>query len=119
MKIPTQAMVFLLGGAGGAFALVISGFSWGGWLTRAGSEAAAENRAEAAVIAALTPICVASVQASVDLPVHLQLLKRMNSWERGPYLERGGWATMPGGKAALPGVALACAEQLGHELVVD
>jgi hypothetical protein len=112
-----QVMPALLGAGGGAVALLLVGFSWGGWVTGAGSEEVAKDRAGTAVIAALTPLCVAKVQASMDLALHLFQLNRMNSWERGPYIEREGWATTPGGRVASTALARACAQHLDHHFV--
>ena len=50
---------WLQGAAGGAVALAIVGFVWGGWYTAAG----AAKQAEAAVSTALLPVCVAAIMA--------------------------------------------------------
>jgi hypothetical protein len=47
------------GGVGGAIALAIIGFTWGGWV--AGGQA--KTMADAAVTAALVPICADKFQA--------------------------------------------------------
>jgi hypothetical protein len=36
-------------------------------------------------------------------------LKKTSTWEQATYVEKGGWATMPGSKAADSGVSQACA----------
>jgi hypothetical protein len=119
VKFKAAAKPALLGRAVGALVLATLGFMWGSWVTASSADGAAKQRAEAAVVTALTPICLAKFQANADVAVHLALLKKMNSWERGPYLERGGWANMPGGITANPGLARACAGQLDHDFVAE
>src|SRR4029453_17594560 len=51
------------GAAGGAIALAIIGFTWGGWVT--GGHA--KTLADAAVTAALVPICADKFQAGGEL----------------------------------------------------
>jgi hypothetical protein len=36
-------------------------------------------------------------------------LERLASWQQATYVEKGGWAMMPGGKAVESGVPQACA----------
>ncbi len=115
MKIPPQAKPALWGAAGGALALAIIGFSWGGWTTEASAERKAKERAEAAVVAALVPVCVAKFHAGGDVAAQRAALKKANSWEQGPVIEKGGWANMPGTTTANSALARACAEALGKE----
>ena len=112
MKFPIETKPALLGAAGGAIALAIFGFTWGGWLTGKTAERVAQERAESAVVTALTPFCVAKFNAGTEVTVHLAALKKLSSWEHGSYLEKGGWATMPGAAAPNSQVARACAEVL-------
>ena len=48
----------LQGIAVGAVASVVIGFSWGGWMTGGSANKLAAARADTAVVAALTPVCV-------------------------------------------------------------
>jgi hypothetical protein len=112
MKFPPETKPAVLGAAGGAIVLAIVGFAWGGWVTASSAERSAKQRAEAAVVAALLPVCVAKFQASADVAVHLAALKKASSWEQGPYVEKGGWANMPGSTTANSDLARACAEAL-------
>jgi alpha/beta superfamily hydrolase len=50
---------WLQGAAGGAIALAIVGFTWGGWVTGGG----AKTQADAAVWTALLPVCADAVLA--------------------------------------------------------
>jgi hypothetical protein len=112
-KLPVQTAPFLWGAAAGAIALAITGFNWGGWVTGATAEKLAGARAEVALVAALTPICVAQFQTGPKAKASLAALKETKDWEQGEYVSKGGWATMPGSTAE-PNreVAVACAEAL-------
>jgi hypothetical protein len=39
-------------------------------------------------------------------------LKKVSSYQQGSFIEKGGWATLPGGDGANSSVARACAEML-------
>jgi hypothetical protein len=112
-KLPDATTPFLWGAATGAIALAIVGFNWGGWVTGSTSQALAGARAEQAMIASLAPICVAQFQKSPKLQAHLAALKEIDQWQRGEYVSKGGWATMPGATAE-PNreVAAACAAEI-------
>ena len=113
-KLPAATFSFLWGAAAGAILISVVGFNWGGWVTGGTSERFAAARADAAIVSALTPLCVAKFQKSANPSSSLAELKKTDSWERGEYVQKAGWATMPGG-AAEPNreVATACAEAIG------
>jgi hypothetical protein len=112
-KLPAQTKPFFWGATAGAIALAFVGFNWGGWVTGGAAEKLAGARADDAIVATLTPICVAQFQKSAKAPASLAALKEVKSWEQGDYVRNGGWATMPGSTAE-PNrqVATACAEAL-------
>ena len=112
MKSPTQTKPLLLGAAAGAIALAIIGFTWGGWVKGSTAEAGAKQRAETAVVAALVPICVARFNGAADVAVHAAALKKASSWDQSSYVEKGGWANMPGSTTTNTDLARACAEAL-------
>jgi hypothetical protein len=110
----------LWGAAAGAVALAIVGFNWGGWVTGGTAETLAKNSAATAVVAALTPICVEKFRQAADASANLAEMKKATySWEQGRFVEKGGWATMPGSTEPNSAVARACAETLGSEKAVD
>jgi hypothetical protein len=110
----------LWGAAAGAIALAIVGFSWGGWVTAGAAEALAKNRAATAVVAALTPICVEKFRQAADASANLAEMKKATYvWDQSKFVERGGWATMPGSTGPNSAVAKACAESLGSEKAVE
>ena len=112
-KLPVETKPFLWGATAGAIALAIVGFSWGGGVTGGTSEKLAGSRADEAVVAALTPICVSQFRGSDKSKASLAALKDTQSWQQAEYVQSKGWATMPGAKAE-PNrqVAQACAEAL-------
>jgi pimeloyl-ACP methyl ester carboxylesterase len=110
----------LWGAAAGAIALAIVGFSWGGWVTGGTAETLAKSRAATAVVAALTPICVEKFRQAADASANLvEMKKAAYVWDQSKFLEKGGWATMPGSTEPNSAVAKACAESLGSEKAVD
>ena len=113
LKLPAETTPFLWGATAGAIALAIVGFGWGGWVTGGTAEKIASGRAEEATVSALTPICVAQFRTSAKAQANFAALKKVSTWERGDYVGKGGWATMPGSTAEPNGqVAAACAEAL-------
>jgi len=103
----------LQGIAIGAVASTVIGFSWGGWMTGGTAHRLAAERADTAVVAALTPICVEKFLQNSDAKVNLAALQKISSnWEQGEYLEKGGWTTQPGATSSDYHLARACAEKL-------
>jgi hypothetical protein len=112
MKMPVETKPALWGAAGGAIALAIVGFAWGGWVTGGASAQTAKVDSERAVVAVLAPICAAQFMAETDSVAKLTELKAVSSYEQGSFVEKGGWATMPGSKSPVSGVARGCATLL-------
>jgi hypothetical protein len=90
------------------------GFYWGGWVTGGTAKEMAQKNASSAVVAALAPICVDKFQHAAEARGNMVELKKISSWQQGPFVERGGWATMPGAASPDSAVARACAEALGN-----
>lgn len=114
MNIPVETKPALWGIAGGAIALAIVGFTWGGWVTGSKADSTATQRANTAVVTALAPICVEKFQRAADVPANLAALKKADSWSQGDFVEKGGWATVPGKNPPeqVSAVAKACAQLL-------
>jgi alpha/beta superfamily hydrolase len=92
---------------------MVIGFSWGGWMTGGAAIKLADERANTAVVAALTPICVEKFLQNSDAKANLAVLQKTSTnWEQGDYLEKGGWATPPGATSPDYKLARACAERL-------
>jgi hypothetical protein len=105
---------FLSGTLAGAVGLALIGFGVFGWTTNGSAAHQAKRLSEAAVVAALTPICVENFMHHVDAVANLaELDKKIGLSQQGLFIEEGGWATMPGAKGPNWNVARACAELLG------
>ena len=98
------------GGVTGAVALAIIGFGRGGWVTSGTADAISKTRSEAAVVAALAPICVDQYQRSPGAAAQQAVLDEEGRGALTRQVELGGWARMPGSTTARPGVAQACAD---------
>ena len=113
MKIHPGIKPAVWGAAVGAIGIFIVGFSSLGWTFSGTAEQMANQRAEVAVVAALAPICVAQFEAQADAAIKLVAFKKIASWNQRSFVEKGGWATMPGSNTPNSAVAGACAEKLG------
>ena len=103
---------FMMGMAIGAIVLLIVVF-WTGWVVTSGTaRAEAQRVSEKAVLDNLTPICVAEFRKDPDRVQKLDELKSKSTWQRGDYVKKQGWATMPGSKSSSPGLAGRCAEEI-------
>jgi hypothetical protein len=109
MNIHPSLKPALWGAAGGAAALAIIGFAWGGWVTGGSAQRNAESQASSAVVAALAPICLDQFQQTSNSALQLAELKKISSYAQSSFVEKAGWATMPGSTSPSSGVAKACA----------
>jgi hypothetical protein len=97
----------------GSVLTMILGFSWGGWTTSSTAAQLAASRADAAVTAALVPICLAQEKAQGATGKKLGELKSLtSSYEQTEFVMKTGWATFPGTAEPNREVAAACASQL-------
>jgi pimeloyl-ACP methyl ester carboxylesterase len=103
------AWAFLVGAVG----VVVVGFSWGGWVTGGTARTMAANAATTANDQLVAAICVDRFNTGADAPAQLVALKALGTYERGSFIEKGGWATMPPEKTAPTRTAARlCADQL-------
>jgi len=112
MNLPTNTKPWIQGIVVGAIATAIVGFSWGGWVTGGSSDKRAAVAAHDATVVALASICADRFRAQADSPAKLVELSKVSSWDRGNFIEKSGFALMPGSKTADSDVARACAESL-------
>jgi len=98
----------------GAIATMIVGFGWSGWMLGGSAKTMAENSAKSAVIAAIAPICVDQFQRSTDAATNIVELQKVDSWKQATFVEKGGWAVMPGSTSVTSGVSQACALMLSN-----
>ena len=113
MRAPDWLKPALYGAVGGAIALAIVGFNWGGWVTGGTARAMAADQTQAAVTAALSLICVDQSKRDPQLVERVAALKAASSWTRGDLVMKHGWATMPGTTEGNSQVARDCAEKVG------
>ncbi len=102
----------LCSAAGGAVVLAVIGFTLGGWVTGSTAQTMADDAAQEAVVARLAPICVEQYNQISEKDQKLQKLKDTDSWRRSDYVEKQGWATMPGEKDPDSKVAKKCADMI-------
>ncbi len=120
MELPAilqgESLTRLVQGAmAGVVVTIVVGFNWGGWTLGSTVEKTTKERAAAAVVVALAPICVDKFRQAKDVAANLTALNKISyAWDRGTFVEKGGWATMPGATAPDYGVAGACAELLAN-----
>jgi pimeloyl-ACP methyl ester carboxylesterase len=108
---PTKTLAFWACVASAVLTMII-GFSWGGWVTGGTARTTAQSMAQDAVVKRLAPICVVLSGRDPAKAVKLVALKEESYWQRGEYVRKQGWATMPGEQEPDPRVAEACATLL-------
>ena len=91
---------------------MILGFSWGGWVTGSTARSLAQVSGEDAVVKRLAPICVVRFAQDPSKLEKLKEVKGTDTWQRGDYVKKQGWATMPGEQEADGKVADECAKLL-------
>jgi hypothetical protein len=92
---------------------MIVGFNWGGWTTSSTAGQIAMKQADAAVTAALVPICLAGEKADLGRAKKLGALTAMtSSYDQTEFVMKTGWATFPGQAEPNRAVAEACATGL-------
>ena len=96
---------------GGVLTMIL-GFSWMGWVLGGTAERMAVERANAAVVVALTPGCCMNRATQPDAAAKLKELQAVDTWRQSEFVETGGWATLGGDKTPNSSLANACAQQL-------
>jgi hypothetical protein len=104
----------LQGAVVGVVATLVVGFGWAGFTLGSTANAMADAAAKNAVVAATAPICVDQFQRATGAADNLTALKKVGVWEQAAYVEKGGWAVMPGSNAVESGVTQACAALLAN-----
>ena len=100
------------GFVGGSVVTMVLGFGWGGWTTRGSTERIATERADAAVTAALVPICLEKSKADPAIAKKVGALRALTTiYEQRDAVLKDGWATIGGGEPNRE-VAEACAAAL-------
>jgi len=108
---PTKTAVFW-SWVGSVVLTMIIGFAWGGWVTGGTARSMAEKMAEDTVVKRLAPMCVVQFKQAPEKDQKLKDLEKTDSWQRTEYVEKQGWATMPGEEKPDSKVAAECARLL-------
>ena len=99
----------------GAIVLLIVIFAAGWVVTSSSAEAKAEEMVAEAVLDRLAPIAVTQFMQDPNKEEHLKELKKLESYgnpNRSDYVQKQGWATMPGEKEPDSRVAYECARRI-------
>ena len=108
---PTKTAVFWSWIASIVLTMII-GFAWGGWVTGGTAQSMAEKMAEDAVVKRLAPMCVVQYKQAPGKDQKLKELEKTDTWQRSEYVEKQGWATMPGEEKPDSKVASECVRLL-------
>ncbi len=115
MIMPQWIKPGIFGAVVGAIALAIVGFTSLGWVTSNDAESMALKYADAAVVKALVPVCVARAQMDPETgPLLQELAGKTTKWDRRSFVEKAGWAKIPGDETSNRNLAEACAQALGE-----
>lgn len=91
---------------------MVVGIAWGGWVTGGSAKRMAEAAAASSRDTLVAAICVDRFQAGGDVQAQLAALKLLQSYNRGSFIEKGGWAVMPDKGTVSRAASSLCAEQL-------
>lgn len=107
-----QIRRFVEGALVGGIALSAVMFGTGWAIKSSDAEINAREQSRAAVIESMAPICVAQYDAAGNTAGKLTTMATIESWKRGEFVAKQGWATMLGGDSADNLVADECATLL-------
>ncbi len=113
MQIPTWLKPAVMGAIAGGIATMAVGFNYGGWYLGSSAETLADKQSNAAVVAALVPVCISQSQMDPEGIVKLKTFSAIkSSYEQRDFVMKAGWATMPKADAPNQALASACADVL-------
>jgi len=97
----------------GAVGIMILGFTWMGWTLNHTTKRLVAEGSESAVVAALTPFCVANYLKQPGAAKELAVLHADTaSYSQRDIITKAGFATMPGQTEPSSGLAEACVTAL-------
>ena len=115
MNVRESVKPAVWGAIGGAVVSMVIGFNWGGWVT-GGTAAKMETAgAEAAIVQAFTPLCVAR---GLEQPDMVLAMKEESTWKHDDYVVEAGWVDNVSDKYQVT-VARACAATLVEGLKAE
>lgn len=112
MTFPEWMKPSLYGALGGAIAISILGFSWGGWTTSGNAQEMAEDHASEQVTLAMVPFCLSASASDPERVSKLAVIQDATGFTRRKAMMDAGWATLPGADEPDRDLAAACIEGL-------
>ena len=111
MKWQTMKTVLWSAVGGAVVWWIVLGVGFG-WMPAGSAERQGAERVQAALLGVRAPICVAKFNLDSDNGQKIEALKKANSWTQDDFVEKQGWATMPGDEEPELGVAAECARRI-------
>ncbi len=108
MTFPEWTKPGIYGALGGAIAVSILGFTWGGWITSGNAQTMAQDLATEEVTLAMVPVCLNNSAADPQRTEKLAILQDLSGFGRRNAMMETGWATRPGSDAPDRSLADAC-----------
>lgn len=112
MTFPEWTKPSIYGALGGAIAMSILGFTWGGWLTSGSAQAMAQKLANDEVTLAMVPVCLGLSADDSERAEKLVILQDLSGFGRRNAMMETGWATRPGSDKPDRDLADACLARL-------
>jgi hypothetical protein len=112
MNIPEWIKPAFYGAVGGAIALAIVGFNWGGWVTGGTASEMVADASQDAREQLVASICVERFVDAPNAVGKLAELKEVRSYEQDSFIEDGGWIQVDALEEQVSGAAELCADQL-------
>ena len=108
MTFPEWTKPSIYGALGGAIAVSILGFTWGGWITSGNAQTMANNLAADEVTLAMVPVCLNMSATDPERTAKLAILQDVTRYSRSNAMMETGWATPPGSDTPNRDLADAC-----------
>lgn len=112
MTFPEWTKPSIYGALGGAIAVSILGFTWGGWITSGNAQSMARNLAADEVTLAMVPVCLNMSATDPERTAKLAILQDVSGFGRRNAMMETGWATQPGSDTPNRDLADACLARL-------
>ena len=108
MNFPEWTKPGLYGALGGAIAVSILGFTWGGWTTSGSAAAMTQDLATEEVTLAMVPVWLNMSAAYPERNAKHAILQEVSRFGRRNAMMETGWATRPGSDTPDRDLADAC-----------
>lgn len=108
MTFPEWTKPGIYGALGGAIAVSVLGFTWGGWTTSGSAQTMAQDQASKEVTLAMVPVCLNMSAADPARSEKLAVLQGLSGFGRRNAMMETGWAIRPGSDAPDRDLAEAC-----------